>query len=405
MCPRCRAGVRGSGRPAFRRPAQRLRRLRARPAADRRRRRRPCGGRPGRGAAGACSKRRRSSPSRVWAATISAATRATTRPWPRLRERKRRPAKSVGGHVRVARRGRRALRDRPRRRPRELAQPAAPDRRPPRGAGRSGLSALISPGHRTTSARSCPTRPLHICSCARVSPLVMTSGNLSEEPIAKDEDELPRAPRPGRRLRAGPRPPDRPPVRRLRPQDRRRASALFLRRSRGCVPDPIPLPRRAGRPCWPAARSARTPSASRAATAPSSRSISATCTDYAAYRVLRGGGRRTCRALLRGRPAGGGARPAPRLPFDPLCAARCRGVDAWPSSTTTPTSPRAWRSTGSTGRSSAWRWTARATARTVRSGAASSWSPTWPATGAPGTSSATGCPAARRRSAIPRAWR
>ena len=56
-------------------------------------------------------------------------------------------------------------------------------------------------------------------------------------------------------------------------------------------------------------------------------------------------------------------------------------------STTTPTSPAAWRTTACRGRSSGWPSTAPATARTAPSGAASSWWPTiagLPPGGAPG---------------------
>ena len=121
----------------------------------------------------------------------------------------------------------------------ELASSAASVVVLPRKAG-STLSGLLSPDTPDLGV-FLPYTPLHHLLLGLVSPLVMTSGNLSEEPIAKDEIEL------GRLL--GPVADaalvhDRPIVRRcddsvLRMVDGQR---LFLRRSRGWVPGSVALP-------------------------------------------------------------------------------------------------------------------------------------------------------------------
>jgi hydrogenase maturation protein HypF len=54
---------------------------------------------------------------------------------------------------------------------------------------RHNLSSLISPDTNDIGA-FLPYTPLHYLLLSEVSPLIMTSGNLSEEPIAKDEKEL-----------------------------------------------------------------------------------------------------------------------------------------------------------------------------------------------------------------------
>jgi len=156
----------------------------------------------------------------------------------RLRDRKHRPHKSLAvmfasmeelaRHV-VATPGEAA----------ELASSAASVVVLPKRAG-STLSGLLSPDTPDLGV-FLPYTPLHHLLLELVSPLVMTSGNLSEEPIAKDEIEL------GRLLGSvadAALVHDRPIVRRcddsvLRMVDGQR---LFLRRSRGWVPGSVPLP-------------------------------------------------------------------------------------------------------------------------------------------------------------------
>lgn len=104
----------------------------------------------------------------------------------------------------------------------------------------SGLSELISPDTNDIGA-FLPYSPLHHLLLTEISPLVMTSGNLSEEPVIKDEDELTRIM------------PDivesalahnRPIVRRCDDSVLKiiQGQRLFIRRSRGFVPEPVNLP-------------------------------------------------------------------------------------------------------------------------------------------------------------------
>ncbi len=104
----------------------------------------------------------------------------------------------------------------------------------------SGLSRLVSPDTDDVGA-FLPYTPLHGLLLAEMSPLVMTSGNLAEEPIIKDEAELPlllgkiadHALVHNRRI-----------VRRCDDSVVKMVSGerMFLRRSRGWVPAPVPLP-------------------------------------------------------------------------------------------------------------------------------------------------------------------
>ncbi len=93
-----------------------------------------------------------------------------------------------------------------------------------------------------------PYSPLHHLLLAGVGrPLVMTSGNLSDEPIAHDDDDAVDPARPAGRRAAHPRPADPHPLRRLGRCGSRPARLQVLRRSRGYAPEPLPLPfRRAG---------------------------------------------------------------------------------------------------------------------------------------------------------------
>ena len=253
-----------------------------------------------------------------------------------------------------------------------------------------------------------PSTPLHHLLLDLVgAPLVMTSGNVSDEPIAKDNDEaLARLGAiadafllhdrdiyaryddsvvrvvDGARARGAPR------------------ARLLPAAGRGRAPSPRP------RRCWRWARTSRTPSASCATAARSSGRTSATSTTRRASRH-QDEALTTYLRLFRTAPAtvaadlhpdyastriaerwweGGaraGARPAPPRPHRqrhgraPACAA---GSSAWPS-------------------------TAPASARTAPSGAASSCSATRPTTGASATSPRWCSPAATAAPARAGGWR
>ena len=104
----------------------------------------------------------------------------------------------------------------------------------------STLSRLVSPDTNDVGA-FLPYTPLHHLLLAEMSPLVMTSGNLAEEPIIAEESELGRVLGPIADLALVH---DRPIVRRCDDSVLRmvRGQQLFLRRSRGYVPGHIPLP-------------------------------------------------------------------------------------------------------------------------------------------------------------------
>lgn len=104
----------------------------------------------------------------------------------------------------------------------------------------AALSALISPDTGDIGA-FLPYTPLHHLLLAEISPLVMTSGNLSEEPIARDEEELKRI---LGRVADHALVHNRPIVRRCDDSVLRlvRGQRLFYRRSRGFVPAQVDLP-------------------------------------------------------------------------------------------------------------------------------------------------------------------
>ena len=282
---------------------------------------------------------------------------------------------------------------RPRRR---CSAPRAADRAraaPPRRA----VAAAVAPGAPELGVML-PYSPLHHLLLADAgAPLVMTSGNVSDEPIAYRDDGRARAARRDRRPAAGARPADRDAHRRLGRARRRAAPAAdaaplarLRARARRCR-------RRAPGRSWPAAPSRRTPSASPRATRAW---VGHHVGDLENYETLRSfiDGIDALRAPVRGDARDRRPRPPPGVPVDQVRArARRRGARS-ASSTTTPTSPRPGRARGAgpaVGRSS----TARGTGATARSGAASCWSATrrLPAGGPP----AAGAHAGRRPGRAP----
>ena len=229
-----------------------------------------------------------------------------------------------------------------------------------------------------------PYSPLHHLLLADVGePLVMTSGNVSDEPIAFTRRGRARAARRHRRPLPAARPAD--------PHAHRRLGACVARPA--AVAAPLARLRagadraagRGARPLLAVRRGAeehvlRSPRAS----AHGSATTSATCENYETLRSF-ADGHRPLRAAVRGRARARRPRPASRLPLDQV-RARARGRRrSSASSTTTRTSPRAWPSTAGRRRRSARSSTARATAPTARSGAASSSSATCTASSAPAT--------------------
>jgi len=125
-----------------------------------------------------------------------------------------------------------------------LTSAAAPIVLLPARPGGGGLSALVAPGTDRVGLML-PYTPLHHLLLRGSAPLVMTSGNLSEEPIAVNGAEA------RRRLAgiaAGYLDHDREIL--VACEDSvvtpARTGSLFIRRSRGYVPEPLPLPRDAG---------------------------------------------------------------------------------------------------------------------------------------------------------------
>ena len=92
-----------------------------------------------------------------------------------------------------------------------------------------------------------PYTPLHHLLMAKVArPLVMSSGNQSDDPIAHSDDDAFARLGPHGRRRVGPRPADSYPLRRFgRASTGRRVQ--MVRRSRGYVPEALPLPVEAAR--------------------------------------------------------------------------------------------------------------------------------------------------------------
>ena len=194
-----------------------------------------------------------------------------------------------------------------------------------------------------------PYTPLHHLLLADAGvPLVMTSGNVSDEPIAFEDEDALRAAGRDRRPVPPARPADPHAHRRLgRARVGRRAGPLTLRRSRGYVPRGIALPGPRRRRSSPAAPSSRARSASPRARAPGSRTTSATCATPRRC-GLRGRGRALRAAVRRSRPRSSPTtctRSTSRR--STRSSARRRATSA--CSTTTRTSRRAWPNTASRG--------------------------------------------------------
>lgn len=162
-----------------------------------------------------------------------------------LRERKHRPAKSLAimfaGLDQIKRYCEISAME-----ARELTDPTAPIV-VLRWKPDAELSSLLSLGKRQISPDTddvgvfLPYTPLHHLLLAEISPLVMTSGNLAEEPIAKDEQELSAILGPVANAALSH---NRAIVRRCDDSVLKIVAGqrLFLRRSRGFVPDAIGLP-------------------------------------------------------------------------------------------------------------------------------------------------------------------
>ncbi|MBD3392041.1 MAG: carbamoyltransferase HypF [Chitinivibrionales bacterium] len=155
-----------------------------------------------------------------------------------LRERKNRPSKAVAVMFRGIEQAREHCEIGPDEE-RELCSAAAPVVVLRRKQG-SGLAINISPDTGDIGAFLAYT-PLHYLLLSKTGPLVMTSGNRADEPIVKDETALPR-------LLDGiadyALTHNRPVLRRCDDSVIRvvRGKRLFIRRSRGFVPNAVPLP-------------------------------------------------------------------------------------------------------------------------------------------------------------------
>ena len=265
--------------------------------------------------------------------------------------------------------------DRDRRRSRPARRNAAAHRSAaaPRADSR-GIAVSVAPGNARLGVML-PYTPLHhLLFDESLDALVMTSGNMSEEPIvSRNEDAWPR-------LHSSPiifcctiatsKPAWTIPCSRSF-----EGREYPVRRSRGYAPDPIAsgataaaagssgLRRRTEEHVLPDQRPLRH---SEPAYRRSGESRNAWSFFAKRWRHLR--------ALLSRRPGGRGARPAPELSEHPLRAARNPACRRSACSIITRTSRAAWPTTESTAASSAWRLMAPDMERTARSGAANFWS-------------------------------
>ena len=225
-------GVRGPARPPLPRAAERLPGVRAAGGAGR------CdapGARRGGGGRRRCCATGRSSRSRASAATTSPAAPTTPRRSARAARAQAPRGQAVRADGRRRRRGARRSSSsaRPRRRcwlagaadrARAAARRARAWRRPSRPASRElGVMLPYSPLH-------------HLLLADAGAPLVLTSGNVSDEPIAYRDDDALRAARADRRRVPRPRPPDPHRAPTTRSCASCAARPMVLRRSRGYVP-------------------------------------------------------------------------------------------------------------------------------------------------------------------------
>ena len=198
----------------------------------------------------------------------------------------------------------------------------------------------------------------------------MTSGNVSDEPIAyRDDDARERLARDRRPLPA-PRPPDPHAHRRLGRARRRRPAAACCAARAGTCPRALRAPARPPRAllaCGAELKS--TFCVAKGARAWVGHHIGDLRNERDAAVVRRG--HRALRAAVRGRAGGRRPRPAPRLPLDDLRArARGRRARRRPAPPRPPRR-RAWPSTASAARPSGRSTTAPGSAPTGRCGAAS----------------------------------
>ena len=184
---------------------------------------------------------------------------------------------------------------------------------------------------------------------ASAGPLVLTSGNLTDEPLATDDDGRPRPPGRPRRRVPRPRPRDPGPLRRLghargRPARVRRPPGARLRPGAAAAAG-----RRRRCRCSPWARSSSTRSPSRAAGGPTSRPHNGDLEDLATHRAFTDGLAHLSR-LLALEPEVVVHDLHPEYLSTKYAAGAVPGRRSGsPSSTTTRTSPRAPPSTGSPG--------------------------------------------------------
>ena len=262
-----------------------------------------------------CCSTARSSRSRAWAATTSPAAPTTRRRWPGC------------ARASTARTGRSRSWRPTSRRPRTLVELGETEtallcgrRRPIVLAARRAdapVAAAVAPRSAELGVML-PYSPLHhLLAADTATTLVMTSGNVSDEPIAyRDDDAIERLAGIADHVLVHDR-----PIRTRTDDSVVRAVGgrpLLLRRSRGHVPEALALPVAAGEllACGAELKSTFCVAKGTARVAGPPHRRPAQRGDPALLRRGRG----PLRAALRGHAAGRGPRPAPRLPVDDLRA-------------------------------------------------------------------------------------
>ena len=252
-----------------------------------------------------------------------------------------------------------------------------------------------------------PYSPLHHLLAADVGgPLVMTCGNVSEEPIAYRDDEARDAAADDRRRLPRPRPAD--PHAHRRP----RAPIALALPALGAA-DAAPLPRpRAGERAAAAAGAASGAGLRRRAQEHLLPGEGRACLGRPSHRRPEELG--DAELVPRGRSSTSSACSGSSPSWSPTISTptTSRPATRWPargwscsgSSTITPTSPPAWPSTASAAARSARSSTAAATGPTGRSGAGSCWSATCAPSSGRASSSRSACRAATPRCASPGGW-